>query len=136
MDIKQLGQLLSQRIVQNQRMIREQRLGIRPLSHNPVISKNISSQIRTIVIDPIVKELCTTTGQNITVQHGTSTGFYYFLVEYRKFAVIYLPNPSTGRVFMKRLNSNGQQCASSEEVNNTKQIADYLKEFNESCNPK
>lgn len=135
MDIKQLGHLLSLEIIQNQRIIREQQLGIRPFNPNQITDNDISNQIRTIIIVPIVKELCATTEQNITAQPGTSTGFYYLLANNRKFAILYLPNPDTGKVFMKRLNRNGKQCALSEQVNNTSQIADYLQVFSESCNP-
>ena len=42
----------------------------------------------TDVINPIVKELNEVTGQKITFQIGTSTGFYYLLVDFKKFAVI------------------------------------------------
>ena len=134
MDIKQISRSLSQIIALNQRKKRAQQLGINPFAHTHTSANDVSRQIQIIVIDPIIKEIYRMVEQNITYQLGTSIGFYYLLANNRKFAVLYIPNPATGRIFMKRLNSNGMQCAPSEEVHNICQITDYLKEFNDSCN--
>lgn len=135
MDIKQLGHSLSQKIVQSQRKSREQRLGIRQFEPTcfTFTNNNISKLIQTTVIEPIIKELGRTVEQTITYQCGTSIGFYYLLADNKKFAILYTPNPATGRFFMKRLNSKGMQCAAQELINNTCQITDYLKEFNAPC---
>lgn len=61
---------------------------IKPLTVS-AYQHNIRQYMVTDVINPIVKELNEVTGQKITFQIETSTGFYYLLVDFKKFAVIY-----------------------------------------------
>ncbi|MCF2698000.1 hypothetical protein I6E67_20785, partial [Phocaeicola vulgatus] len=43
-------------------------------------------------------------------------------------AVIFLPNPGTGRVFIKYLNSNGVQCTALKELWDTEEIAGFIRQ--------
>lgn len=98
-----------------------------PSARLPIMMRcNLSLVISEVVIVPIVNELCRT-GRNITFQFGTSIGFFYMLVDYRKFAVLYIPNPASGQIYIKFLNEKGAQCMPSRLLNDTDQITDYLK---------
>lgn len=101
---------------------------IKPLTVS-AYQHNIRQYMVTDVINPIVKELNEVTGQKITFQIGTSTGFYYLLVDFKKFAVIYMPNHSTGRIFIKFLNHHGTQCTSARPLDDTCLIIEYLNKF-------
>lgn len=81
MDIRKLGRSLSNKIMQNQREMRDQQIGIRPLSSGPVTNNDISHLIRTIIMEPLARILRETNGQNMTFHSGTSIGFYYLFVD-------------------------------------------------------
>ena len=66
--------------------------------------------IETVLLVPITDDLYRETGKVIRYRQ-TLTGSFTLLYRNRPFAVIFLPNPGTGRVFIKYLNSNGVQLS-------------------------
>lgn len=93
------------------------------------VKRNLSQLICDIVVIPIVQELSVTTGKNITYQFGTSTGFFYLLVNGKRFAVLCLPNPATGRAFIKPLNADGKQSGAQTLLYDTNQLIEHLKKL-------
>lgn len=126
MNIQHLCNILRYKVTEIQQEKRRQRLGISPYAP---IHKDIASLIRINVVEPIVRDLCQETGENITVQVGLSTGFYKLLVNKKAFIVIYIPNPASGLIYVRYLNKQGLQCASAKLLNDTSQIVSYLKDF-------
>lgn len=94
-----------------------------------IMRRNLSQVTSEVVVVPIVNELCRA-GRSITFQFGISTGFFYMMVDYRRFAVLYIPKPALGRIYIKFLNEKGAQCMPSGLLNDTDQITDYLNKFN------
>lgn len=130
MKTQQLSNNLRNHVANVMQQKRKFQLGIL----KPLIASSSHQQIREImlthVVGPIVNDLNEITGKNITFQIGKTSGFFYLLVDLKKFTVLYIPNPSTGRIFVKFLNHHGAQCSSTKPLNNTCQIVDYLNEFN------
>lgn len=127
MKIQTLSNKLRQLIFDAQYQKRKVRLGLLPPSqYHP---QSNSKLIRINVVEPIVRDLLQNTKENITYQLGISIGFYYLLVNNKKFAIMYVPNPASGSVFIKFLNQKGKQCTASTRLQDTCQIIDYLKEF-------
>lgn len=54
-------------------------------------------------------------------------GQFHIIIQEQAFAVIFLPNPGTGRVFIKYLNSNGVQCTALKELWDTEEIAGFIR---------
>lgn len=131
MDIKHLSRQLSNLIVKDEQEKRKQRLGITPLIHRQSVFISTSQRIQTNLIEPIVKDLCNTTKRIITFNAEISLGYYKLFIDSKSFAIIYIPNPASGKVLIKYLNHNGKQCKQSEPLNNTSQIISYLKEYDE-----
>ena len=59
---------------------------------------------------------------------GILAHFSISIYRNRPFAVIFLPNPGTGRVFIKYLNSNGVQCTALKELWDTEEIAGFIRQ--------
>ena len=130
MKTQQLSNKLQQLVSDAYRQERKIRMGIIP-PPTPMKqqSNKISELIYKTVLKPIVNDLCQNSNHTITYQFGTSIGFYYLLVDSKKFAVMYVPNHATGIVFIKYLNHHGNQCTAPVRLTDTCQILDYLKEF-------
>lgn len=129
MKIQTLSNKLSQLISDAQRQKRKVRLSIlSPNQYHP-LPNLVPELIRKNIVEPIVKDLLQNIKENITYQLGISIGFYYLLVNNKKFAIMYVPNPASGTVFIKFLNQKGRQCTASTRLQDTCQIIDYLKEF-------
>ena len=82
--------------------------------------------IETVLLVPITDDLYRETGKVIRYRQ-TLTGSFTLLYRNRPFAVIFLPNPGTGRVFIKYLNSNGVQCTALKELWDTEEIAGFIR---------
>lgn len=134
MNIRQLGQKFSYEVIAIRRKEREQRLGIKPFAHLQITHRDIPHLMRANVVEPIVKELCIVSKQKITFQVGFATGFYTLYVDGKPFTIMYMPNLSTGLIFVKFLNKSGQLCTSPKQLNDLGQITDYLKEYINSLN--
>lgn len=83
--------------------------------------------IETVLLVPITDDLYRETGKVIRYRQ-TLTGSFTLLYRNRPFAVIFLPNPGTGRVFIKYLNSNGVQCTALKELWDTDEIAGFIRQ--------
>ncbi len=129
MKIQMLSNKLSQLISNVHRQKRKVQLGILPSNHYDQRLNQIPEIIRINMVEPIVQDLLQNTKESITYQLGTSIGFYYLLANNKKFAIMYIPNPVTGIVFIKFLNQKGMRCTASIRLNDTCQIIDFLKEF-------
>ena len=131
MNIQHLIRRISNLITNREREMRKQRLGITPF--NPVSPKNnVQHLIQTNVIEPIVRELCSATKENITYQAGLSIGYYKLLINGKPFVVVYISNLAAGKVYVKFLNHNEKQCTESVLLIDTNQIIDYLETYNNS----
>lgn len=130
MKIQELSNKLSRLITAHHQSKQKIQMGIIPPSISCTQQQNkLPELIRTNMVEPIVKDLFQSTNENISYQLGTSVGFYYLLVNSKKFAIMYIPNPASGAVFIKYLNQKEMQCAASVRLIDTCQIIDYLKEF-------
>ena len=133
MNIQHLIRRISNLITNREREMRKQRLGIAPF--NPVPPKNnVQHLIQTNVIEPIVRELCSATKESITYQVGLSTGYYKLLINGKPFIIVYIPNLTAGKVYVKFLNHKEKQCAESAPLIDTSQIVGYLETYNNSYN--
>ena len=129
MKIQTLSNKLRQLIFDAQCQKRKVRLGILPPNQYHPQHNQIPELIRINMVEPIVRDLQQNTKENIAYQLGISIGFYYLLVNNKKFAIMYVPNPAFGNIFIKFLNQKGRQCTASTRLHDTCQIIDYLKEF-------
>ena len=91
-------------------------------------TNNIRKIIETKLLEPVVKELCRKTGQDIRYQHYGLEGYFRLLLRGKPFAVISLPNPGNGRVFVKFLDACGKQCSPMKELHNTDVLVSFLRE--------
>ena len=80
-----------------------------------------------LLLVPITNDLCRETSKAIRYRQ-TLTGSFALLYRDRPFAVIFLPNPGTGRVFIKYLNSNSVQCSALKELRDTDEIAGFIRQ--------
>ena len=131
MNIQHLTRRISNLIANRECEIRKQRLGIPPFTPVPP-KNNVQHLIQINVIEPIVRELCNTTKENITYQAGLSIAYYKLLINDKSFVIVYIPNLATGKVYVKFLNHREKQCVKSTPLIDTNQIVDYLKTFNHS----
>lgn len=83
--------------------------------------------IETLLLVPITNDLCRETSKAIRYRQ-TLTGSFALLYRDRPFAVIFLLNPGTGRVFIKYLNSNSVQCSALKELRDTDEIAGFIRQ--------
>ena len=88
---------------------------------------SVQEIIETLLLVPITNTLCRETGKVIRYRQ-TLTGSFTLLYRNRPVAVIFLPNPGTGRVFIKYLNSNGVQCTALKELWDTDEIAGFIRQ--------
>lgn len=130
MKLQRLSTKLGQLVSDAYREKRKAQMGI-IIPHAPYNrqSNKIPELILKTVLEPIVNDLCQNCNYTITYQFGTSISFYYLLVDSKKFAVMYVPNPATGMIFIKYLNHLGKQCTAPMRLTDTCQILDYIKEF-------
>ena len=132
MNLQYLSNELRRHILQLENNKRKYRLGVTLIPPRD----NLPKILRTKVVEPIIRDLCNTTKQNISYRQGTSIGYYYLLINNRRFAIMYIPNPATGKIFIKCLSVHGKQCSTATLLNNISQIINYLNKFNNETNTK
>lgn len=91
-------------------------------------SNDILKIIETRLLEPVVKELGRKTGQDIRYRVLSRDTCFHLLCKEREFAIISLPNPSTGRVFIQYLNENARRASPLRELRNTDEISSFLQE--------
>lgn len=129
MNTQQLIRSLRNKVTKREQDKRKHRRGVLPVVYPARLRENLSHLISRTVVEPIVKAVNEGRERNVSFQFGTSTGFYYLLVRQRRFAVLYVPNPASGQIFIKFLNVHGAQCTDTKVLNDTNQIVDYLDDF-------
>lgn len=127
MDTQPLSNTLRQLVIKIEQDKNKQRRGLFP--YQPHTTTKLSQIMTRQVVEPIIKDVSNTTKRYISYQYGTSMGFYFLLVDGRKFAVLYIPNPGSGAIFIKPLNCHGKQCAPSSSLKDTSSIVDCLHNF-------
>lgn len=103
-------------------------MGLAQAMRKPPLAGSIPQIIRIVLIEPVVKELCRKTGKDVRYQHYDLEGYFRLLLREKPFAVIFLPNPGNGRVFVKFLNACGRQCSPMKELHNTDVLVSFLRE--------
>ena len=130
MNTQQLIRSLRNKVTKREQDKRRHRQGVLPVVYPARLRENLSNLISRTVVEPIVKAVSEGKGRTVSFQFGTSTGFYYLLIRQKKFAVLYVPNPASGQIFIKFLNVHGAQCTDAKVLNDTDQIVEYLNDFN------
>jgi len=102
--------------------------GLARTMRKPPLAGSIPQIIRTVLIEPVVKELCRKTGKDVRYQPYGLEGYFRLLLRGKPFAVISLPNPGNGRVFVKFLDACGRQCSPMKELYNTDVLVSFLRE--------
>lgn len=91
-------------------------------------SNDIRKIIETRLLEPVIRELGRKTGQDIRYRALSRDTSFHLLCKGREFAIICLPNPSTGRVFIQYLNENARRASPLRELRNTDEISSFLRE--------
>lgn len=129
MNTQQLIRSLRNKVSKREQDKRKHRQGVLPVVYPARLRENLSHLISRTVVQPIVKAVNGSKGRYVSFQFGTSTGFYYLLIRQKRFAILYVPNPASGQIFIKFLNVHGAQCTDAKVLNDTDQIVDYLNGF-------
>ena len=109
-----------------ERRQRMQRMGFPTAPGFRPVKEDISGIIEMQLLVPLVAELRRITGKSISYSRWGTDGYFRLLTGGRPFVLIYLPNPSTGRVFFRRLSPNGRPCSMSKPLYNTDQLRESL----------
>lgn len=128
MDIRPLCGRLGLKVCEAERQKRMWQTRLAQAMRKPPLTSSHPPNYPDGLIDPVVKELCRQTGKNIRYQPYGLEGYFRLLLDGKPFAVISLPNPGTGRVFVKFLNACGRQCAPMKELHNTDVLVSFLRE--------
>lgn len=128
MDIRPLCGRLGLEVCEAERQKRMWQTGLVQAVRLSPPTNNIRKIIETRLLEPVVRELRRKTGQDIRYQHYGLEGYFRLLLRGKPFAVISLPNPGNGRVFVKFLNACGRQCSPMKELHNTDVLVSFLRE--------
>ncbi len=128
MDIRPLCGRLGLEVCEAECQKRMWQTGLAQVMRKPPLAGSIPQIIRTVLIEPVVKELCRKTGKDVRYQHYGLEGYFRLLLRGKPFAVISLPNPGNGRVFVKFLDACGRQCSPMKELHNTDVLVSFLRE--------
>ena len=99
-----------------------------PAMYNPPATHSIPPIIEMRLLEPITREFCRKTGQNIHYRRLVPDTRFHLLCQSKPFALISLPNPSTGRVFIQYLNESARRASPLRELRNTDEISSFLQE--------
>lgn len=129
MDIRPLCGRLGLKICEAERQKRMWQMGFAGSTHRSPLTSSITRIIRTVLVEPVVKELCRQTGKDIRCQSYGPEGYFRLLSGGKPFAVIYLPNPGNGRVFVRFPGEGGRPCTPMKELRNTDILVSFLLEI-------
>ena len=96
--------------------------------YKPPVTNSIPRVIEMRLLEPITREFCRKTGQNIHYRRLVPDTRFHLLCQSKPFALISLPNPSTGRVFIQYLNESARRASPLRELRNTDEISSFLQE--------
>ena len=102
--------------------------GLAQAMHKPPVTDSISRIIEMRLLEPITRELCRKTERNIYYRRLVLDTRFHLLCQGKPFALISLPNPSTGRVFIQYLNESARRVSSLRELRNTDEISSFLQD--------
>lgn len=102
--------------------------GLAQAMYKPPVTNSIPRIIEMRLLEPITREFCRKTGQNIHYRRLVPDTRFHLLCQSKPFALISLPNPSTGRVFIQYLNENARRASPLRELRNTDEISSFLQE--------
>lgn len=131
MDIRPLCGRLGLKVCEAEREKRMWQTGFALVMRKPPPTDSISQIIQTVLIEPVTKELRLKTGKDISYQPYIPEGYFRLTLGGKPFAVICLPNPGNGRVFVRFLNASGRSCARMKEFHNTDTLVSFLLEISE-----
>ena len=126
MDIRPLCGRLSLKICEMERQKRMWQTGLAGTMHQPPLTDNTTRIIRTVLIEPLTKELCRQTGKDIHCQSYGPEGYFRLLSDGKPFAAICLPNLGNGRAFVRFLGIGGRPCTPMKELRNTDILVSFL----------
>ena len=102
--------------------------GLAQAMYKPPVTNSIPRIIEMRLLEPITREFCRKTGQNIHYRRLVPDTRFHLLCQSTPFALISLPNPSTGRVFIQYLNESARRASPLRELRNTDEISSFLQE--------
>ena len=102
--------------------------GLAQAMYKPPVTNSIPRIIEMRLLEPITREFCRKTGQNIHYRRLVPDTRFHLLCQSKPFALISLPNPSTGRVFIQYLNESARRASPLRELRNTDEISSFLQE--------
>ena len=112
MNIQPLCAGLMFKVCDLERRQRMQRMGFPTAPGFRPVREDISGIIETQLLVPLVAELRRITGKPISYSRWGTDGYFRLLTGGRPFVLIFLPNPSTGRVFFRKLSPPMSSIAS------------------------
>lgn len=102
--------------------------GLAQAMYKPPVTNSIPRIIEMRLLEPITREFCRKAGQNIHYRRLVPDTRFHLLCQSKPFALISLPNPSTGRVFIQYLNESARRASPLRELRNTDEISSFLQE--------
>lgn len=129
MDIRPLCGRLGLKVCEAERQKRMWQTGLARAMRKPLFTGSITQIIRTVLVEPVVKELCRQTGKDVRCQSYGPEGYFRLLSGGKPFALISLPNPGNGRVLVRFLNAGGRPCTPMKELRNTDILVSFLLEM-------
>lgn len=128
MDIRPLCGRLRLEVCEAERQKRMWQTGLAGAMRKPPLTNSIPKIIRTVLIEPVTKELCRKTGKDVRYRHYGPEGHFHLLLKGKPFALISLPIPGNGRVFVRFQDACGRQCSPMRELHNTDVLVSFLRE--------
>lgn len=129
MDIRPLCGRLSLKVCEAERQKRMWQTGLARAMRKPPFTGSIPQIIRTVLVAPLTRELYRQTGKDIRYQPYGPEGSFRLLSDGKPFALITLPNPGNGRVFVRFLDAGGRPCTPMKELRNTDTLVSFLLEI-------
>lgn len=125
MNIQPLCGRLGLAVCDYERRKRMWQMGLAQAMHQPPLTESIPEIIETKLLEPLSRELRRQTGRDIRYRR-ISLNAFQLLDGGKPFARLSLPNPGTGRVFIRYLDPCGRQCTPTKELRNTDEITGHL----------
>jgi hypothetical protein len=129
MDIGPLCGRLGLKACEAVRQKRMWQMGLAGVMHKPPLTDSVTQIIRTVLVGPVVKDLCRQTGKDVRYRSYGPEGSFLLLSAGKPFALIRLPNPGSGRVFVRFLGAGGRPCTPVKELRNTDVLVSFLLEM-------
>lgn len=126
MDIQPLCGRIRFKVSDLEREVRMMRMGLLQAMHRPCPSGSVTRIIEKELMEPVIAELRRKTGLDIRSQAYVPEGHFRLLNGGRPFAAVWLPNPGTGRAFIRFLDANGRPCTPAKPFLRTDTAVEFL----------